>query len=96
MVWKGHFLGVGAHGFELWKHSCLGASHPEAAPCGEISIFLLGFNELQETMSVKVAGPTQMPHTGIPPACPLDFSQALGFLLNKEDGNDNSVSEARL
>lgn len=63
---------------------------------GEISVFLLGLSRLQETTSVKVAGPTQMPHAEIPLARPLDFSQALGFLLNKEDSNDNSVSEARL
>lgn len=87
------FFGVGAHGFELWKHNCPGASHPEAAPCGKISILLLGRHRLQETMSVKVTGPTQMPRTEI--ACPLVFPRALG-VLNKEDGNDNSVSEARL
>lgn len=47
-------------------------------------------------MSVKVAGPTQMPGIIILLACLLDFSQALGFLLNNEDNSNNSVSEACL
>lgn len=47
-------------------------------------------------MSVKVAGPTQRPGIIILLASQLDFSQALGFLLNNENNNNNSVSETCL